>query len=308
VNTLTHRWTSVTRHRIRDVQDSLIEMSEWARESQVDKETMDLLLLPYRELLDSIYQRDLPLAKLVDQSDLLLHVRGSAASGPTPRVSVVTKFLTSARDQVTRLAKQMGHIEAFRVPSALDMGFVGVAEGSLFLGFSAAPAEDGDLTREAIKTIAQASFLISEESTIHELASAIHDPATRDMALSAIHQLAPSGLTGVSEVDILGRSVRATSLTTETRRVARRIMAQPVAREEPATYVGTVREMDLDSARFEIRNVDGHPDAIRCAHELDEDDVKQIVDKRVRVRGIPEFGPRHTVRLLWVDEVEVLDD
>jgi hypothetical protein len=35
--------------------------------------------------------------------------------------------------------------------------------------------------------------------------------------------------------------------------------------------------------------------------------VKALVDKRVRVHGTPERGPRGTVRLLWVDEVEVLD-
>jgi hypothetical protein len=46
---------------------------------------------------------------------------------------------------------------------------------------------------------------------------------------------------------------------------------------------------------------------VRCAHELDEQDAKRLVDLRVRVKGRPEYGPRDDVRLLWVDELEILD-
>lgn len=84
------------------------------------------------------------LAKLADESDLLLHVRG---------------------------------------PAALDLGFVGIAEGSLYIGFST------------------------------------------------------------------------------------------------TTVIGTVRELE---------------------------DAKRLVDLRVRVKGRPEYGPNNDVRLLWVDELEIL--
>ena len=70
--------------------------------------------------------------------------------------------------------------------------------------------------------------------------------------------------------------------------------------------MGTVREVDLDASRFEIRNVEGQTEDIRCAHELEENEVKSLVDRRVRVTGKPELGIKGTVRLLWVDEVELL--
>jgi hypothetical protein len=301
-------WTATTRERIRDVQDSLLSMAERAKESATDASTTEMLLRPYRELLESIYERDMPLAKLADNSDLLLHVKGPAASGPSPKVSMLTLLLTRTRDQVTRLAKQFGGITTVRVPPPLDMTFVGVAGGSLFVGFSAEAAEGGDLTRHAVEVIAEASWLVSENKPIGELAHAIDDPAARDMAVAAVRHLSPSGQLGISEIDILGRAVsHATSLTTETRRHARRIMTQRASTNKPVSFVGTVRELDLDASRFEIRNVDGQPGDVRCAHELEEDDVKQIVDKRVRVKGMPEYDPRGTVRLLWVDEVELLD-
>lgn len=307
---MTTAWLSTTRTRIREVQDQLLSVAEWAKESGADSTAADLLLRPYRDLLGSIYEVDLPLAKLADESDLLLHVHGPAASGPTPKVSTLTRILTQTRDQVTRLAKQLGGVTSIRVPASLDMGLVGVAGGSLFIGFSATDSTaEGELTRRAVEVLGIASSLIAEDSSLAAIAGEFRDPAQRDMAVAAVRQLSPSGMIGISEIDLLGRRVRKpTSLTTDTRRHARGLMAQPaVHTSERVTFVGTVREVDLDAARFEIRNIDGHPDEVRCAHELEEEAIKRIVNRRVRVVGAPEFGTNGSVRLLWVDEVEALD-
>lgn len=161
-------------------------------------------------------------------------------------------------------------------------------------------------------TIATASELVASDRPVEALASKLEDPAVRDMAVAAIRHLSPSGHAGITAIDLLGRRVHhRVSLTTETRRHARRLMAQPPSLAAPrtlpttTTFVGTVRE--LDASRFEIRNVEGLPGGVRCAHELDEQDAKLLVDLRVRVKGRPEYGPRDDVRLLWVDELEILD-
>jgi hypothetical protein len=307
-------FTAAAREQIRFIQDRLLAAARWADGSGVDRNATEFLVQPYRRLLDEMYERDLPLAKLADQSDLLLHVRGPAASAPTPRVSVVTRLLSGTRDQVTRLAKQLGGVTTIRVPAALDMGLVGLAEGSLYIGFSADENDDADLTRNAIDTIAIASKLVASDQPLEALAAEFQDPAVRDMAVAAIRHLSPSGHAGITEIALLGRRVHhRVSLSTETRRHARRLMAQPpLATEQrplPSTtsFVGTIRELDLDASRFEIRNVDGFPGGVRCAHELDEQDVKRLVDLRVRVKGRPEYGPGNDVRLLWVDEVEILE-
>lgn len=56
----------------------------------------------------------------------------------------------------------------------------------------------------------------------------------------------------------------------------------------------------------EVGPVEGDHGRAR-AHELDEQDAKQLVDLRVRVKGRPEYGLADDVRLLWVDEIETLD-
>jgi hypothetical protein len=302
-------WVSETRDRIRELQDGLLKMAAWAAESSADSETTELLLRPFRQQLEAVYERDLPLAKLADDSDILLHVHGPSAAGPSPRVSVVTKLLSQTRDQVTRLAKHLGGITTVRVPASLDMGFVGVAGGSLFIGFSADAGDGGDLTREAVKIISDATWLVSENRPVADLRRTIEDPAARDMAVAAVRHLSPSGQLGIREVEIFGKQVsHQVSLTTETRRHARGIMAQRAVPASTAqvSFIGTVRELDLDASRFEIRNVEGQAEDIRCAHELEEDEAKSLVDRRVRVKGTPEFGRTGVVRLLWVDEVELL--
>ena len=77
-------WKKHTRDRIRDVQNGLLSMADWAKQSAADPAMAELLLRPYRDLLESLYERDMPLAKLADNSDLLLHVHGPAASDPRP--------------------------------------------------------------------------------------------------------------------------------------------------------------------------------------------------------------------------------
>ena len=307
-------FAAVAREQIRFIQDRLLAVARWADGAGVDEASTEFLVRPYRRLLDDMYQRDLPLAKLADASDLLLHVRGPAASAPTPRISVVTRLLGGTRDQVTRLAKQLGGVTTVRVPAALDMGFVGLAEGSLYIGFSTDDADAAELTRNAVDTIATASALVASDQSLDALAREFEDPAVRDMAVAAIRHLSPSGHAGITKIDLLGRRIQhPVSLTTETRRHARRLMAQPPSTVEPrilpqaTTFIGTVRELDLDASRFEVRNIEGFPEGIRCAHELDEQDAKRLVDLRVRVRGRPEYGPKNDVRLLWVDELEILD-
>jgi hypothetical protein len=108
--TLHITFTAVAREQIHFIQDRLLAVARWADDSKIDEAATEFLIQPYRRLLDEMYQRDLPLARSADESDLLLHVRGSAAAVPTPRVSVMTRLLGGTRDQVTRLAKQLGGV------------------------------------------------------------------------------------------------------------------------------------------------------------------------------------------------------
>ncbi len=302
-------WQDATRDRIRFVQDGLLAVRALRDSNSEHLELIEMMEQPYAEILEELYVRDLSLAKLSDESDLLIHLQGPAASAPNPRVSVLAKALTGTRDQITRLAKQLGGVLTQRVPASLDMNFVGLARGSLFIGFSAAESgADSVLTRRAVALIGNASSLIAADAPMSEMARVFDDPAERDLAVAAIRQMSPSGQSGLNEVDLSGRAIKkSVQLTTQTRRHARMLMSQPAAvAQVKAEFVGTIREIDLDEHRFDLRNIDGHPHDVRCAHEFDEEEVLRLANRRTRIRGKAEISRDGVVRLLWVDEAEEL--
>lgn len=59
-------WSNESRKRIRQIQDSLIATTLMARTNNAPDDLVELLMAPFREMLDEIYERDLPLAKLAD--------------------------------------------------------------------------------------------------------------------------------------------------------------------------------------------------------------------------------------------------
>ena len=72
------------------------------------------------------------------------------------------------------------------------------------------------------------------------------------------------------------------------------------------SFVGVVREIDLDAKRFEIRHV-ADVGAIRCVYGPHmEEQARQVLDKRVRVDGQYETLPNRKPRLIEVSAMDVL--
>lgn len=61
-------WTAATEERIAEAQSALLIMTEWARDGHATPEQAEMLLDPCREMIEALYERDLPLAKLADSS------------------------------------------------------------------------------------------------------------------------------------------------------------------------------------------------------------------------------------------------
>jgi hypothetical protein len=292
-----------------------IEMG--VRDKQLPSSLLEKLLAPCRSLLESVHMDDLQLAKLLDEADLVVHVKGPAADAPTPKLTLLTKLMGEFRDAVGDVARLVAGVNTHRLPTELELSFAGLARGSLFLAFRVQPAATGDASSQAlthaaeraVERILSAAPAIAEEKK--ELLRAIDDPAERDAVIGVVHKLSPSGMIGVHELELFGRSApNSVALTVETRRTARSILSKPLERlPETIELIGTVREVDIDQQRFELRNVDGRPD-VRCAFDFGVDEARWLIDQRVRVRGRPEYDRRFKgqVRLLWVDEYEPLRD
>lgn len=84
-------YQDATRDQIRLVQQGLLKVGRLRFEHPDREESIRRREKPYERLLETLYVRDLPLAKLGDESDLLIHVKGPGASTPT-REALMTKW------------------------------------------------------------------------------------------------------------------------------------------------------------------------------------------------------------------------
>ena len=262
-------------------------------------------------------------------SDLLLHLEGAAFKTNLPRVSLISSIFSTVRKQVGSVAYAISGItDRKMLPKDVDLGLTAFAPGSLYLGFSLPDVktadEDGQIklfgeqdplykaTKEAIRILGVVSGQVEEGATEDDITEKIPDPMVRDRALSALWHMSPSGRTGIDTISIANRSMgdrKFRNLTPEIRKKIHRLISSPVKSDETGEYIGTVREIDLDIMRFELRRlVSNTIEGIRCVYKQELSQIaKGALDKKVRVTGKIEKSEKGRPRLLEVQDIKIFD-
>jgi len=288
------------------------------------KEACEPLIAKLKEL----YSQDYPLATTKDNSDLFLHIEGKGVEDD-PRVSIVTSIFSNVRFQVRDLTKAIATIQVEEplLPKHVDLELTGIARGSLFVGFKAPDeifyknersifGKDDPLlvaTKAALKAINTVSHEVTDFDGItesEELSSIISDPKVRDASLVAVKRISPSNRSLIDTVSVTGRGDerRPADLTSETRRNLNKVLKKPVVSNERDTFVGRIREIDLDARRFELRGIaDQQLQSIRCMYTKDHNfDPRRIIDANVRVSGLISRDASGRPRLLSVDDLDTI--
>jgi hypothetical protein len=317
------RWQVALKHRAGMLHQQIAAMQRLVRESGGNDETLAESCRPYYRLLDEIYEKDLPIARALDRSDLLLHLDGEGLQTGRPRLSLVTGIMSDVRRQVGMMVKTLVSSinEAVELPREIDLGLSSFAQGSLYLGFSLPEPDPGYLalegdplfeaSRQALSTLGAVTEHINETNAYELIQREFADPKLRDAALSAVGQLAPSGRRGVSTIEIGGRAVPRGAwrlLTPETRLQVRAWLEQPVVSRETREFRGRVRAVDLDLRRFDLRRVGENLPDLRCIYPAELDArAKQWLDATVVVRGQVEMyqGAARLLQVASVEEVEM---
>ena len=313
-------WSSVLRRRTELLHQQIAATQRLVLESGGSEEILAKACSSYYRMLDEIYEKDMPIARAVDRSDLLLHLDGEGLQTENPRLSLITGIMGDVRKQVGTMIKTLVSSlnEAVDLPREIDLGLSSFARGSLYLGFSLpepAPgyiALEGDplltASHQALSTLGAVTRHINEPNAYELIRQEFADPKLRDAALSAVGQLAPSGRRGVSTMEIGGRAVQKgawSMLTPQTRQQVRAWLEQPVLGNEVVELRGRVRAIDLDLRRFDLRRIDGGdlPD-LRCIYPASFDvPAKKWLDATVVVRGQVETY-QGAARLLQLQRVE----
>lgn len=297
-----------------------------AQESQgVD---MTGFISAYQRKLQEVYSEDLPLAMLRDTSDIILHAEGPAARHHAAGSGMVSWLCGEVEKRIRQLglsAIKTNGSSATAAEQDLRVLLNGLAPGSLYLGFSVDSAQrmaksqkalhlhDGDFDvmatiRDAVRTLPLVPQFVGDEAVSQDIAEVIPDAQVRDASLMAAYHLSPTGRRGIHTIEISapGSHQRPSAFTNRERVVLREsALRSPVMRQVvTGTFVGELREVDLDAKRFHLRNVPGIG-GIRCVlGELNAETARQLIGHGVRVSGEYEADADGRPRLMRVQTVE----
>lgn len=282
---------------------------------------------PYLREIEKIYELEFPLARAMDESDLVFHIEGPALADHTPKLSLVESIFANIRTQVLAVARAVANVgEGVHLSDRdVELSLSAIAPGSLYIGVKAEPPTSSigqqhllgrddrivAATREAMRSIRLVSQHLSDDAT--EVVDRIPDPAVRDAALVAVARLAPTGRAGVTRITLAatdqGESLMGEALTPKIRsELKHQLKGAFFAGSCRVVLRGEVRELDLDFARFELRRIEGHRDrSVRCRINPEVFiDLQRLAGERVEVVGSTAEGAAQLPRVVHVTEVRLL--
>lgn len=277
----------------------------------------------YRQKLFDLYREELPIAQLLDASDLVLHAEGPDAKESLPSLHAVNWIISNTEKQLRLLSRSLFDLSAShsrRFGQQLDLRLTGFAAGSIYAGVCLAPPA-ADLhgpgeheptfqtVRAAIRKLPIIPTFVEEESMSPGIFDAYPDPAQRDAGMSAAYHLAPTGKMGIHTLEIFAPGEAPSELSQRERVVIREALKRPLLRESrQGAFVGEMREIDLDKTRFHLRGVAGIG-SIRCVmREVTAEKARPWLGAKVRVEGEYEMDQEGRPRLLLVSDISPIHE
>lgn len=313
-------------HRAKMLHDQIALALITQREQKVD---MSGVIATYQSLLSELYSDGLPLAQLQDNSDLILHAEGPSAKHHAAGIAAVSWLCLEASKRIKQLglaALKVSGTQAKAVEKDLQVLLTGFAPGSLYLGFSVSSklqtagkkavtdelledSEELDTIRNVMNVLPSVPHFVGAETLRNEFAERVPDPGIRDAALIAAFHLSPTGKRGIHTIDISAPKASNKDVghfTNKERTVLREsTVKSPMMRHtRTGEFVGQLREIDLDTRRFHLRDIPT-VGSVRCFfNALDESTARRWLGQGVKVKGVYETDADGKPRLMRVESVE----
>lgn len=275
--------------------------------------------------IEGLMTGELSLAKVRDDSDVIVHAEGPALSAGNWSFRAFNSVVDSLNgvlrgvvaDNLVKVSSNTLTSKAIR--QQVDIQVTGFAPGSLFVGAKVVlPEKSGLLGYEgveqvvhsAVNSLPQAGAMVTSEKIRDEISDVLEDPAVRDSAIVAALKLSPTGRMGVDEISVSGAGgdglFRAV-LTPEKKEVLRKaVKAGAIGKISGHEKIkGIVREVNLDTSRFSLRSEDGF--LVRCfLKSLDHVTATLMLDKEVVVEGTAQKDKEGRVRLISLTEYPII--
>lgn len=259
-----------------------------------------------------------PLAHLLDTSDLLFHAEGPGAAHDLPWLSTLNWLTSTVEKSLRTLTSSwldVAGVDGKKLANLVDLRLTGVAPGSLWIGTKIVPPaadlwpEDHQFAESLSHAFANLPKLVNyigDETISSGISEVIDDPAHLDIALGVLLKLSPTGKKGVHTLDISAKNEGHASLSQRERTVLRNELRRlDRLGMKKGRFTGEVRSADLDRTRFHLRTQDG---MVRCvAMELQSDQARSMLGRQVTVSGHYQEDINGKPRLLMVERIELKD-
>jgi hypothetical protein len=267
-----------------------------------------------------IAQESLPLARVMDESDLVLHAEGPGAAHDLPWLSALNWITATADSNLRHLSSAMFDLfgtDGKALSKAMDLRLTGIAPGSLWVGVKMMPPPadllpaDGalfDTMAQQIGKLPEITRFIDDDGMRPGLEEASPDPAIRDMQLSTLYRFSPTGRSGIHTLEISSRDSGAASLSQRERVVLREAIAHPDTKKSiEGSFVGHVREADLDKTRLHLRGVKDIG-TLRCVMpHLTTKIARSLLGNLVRAEGRYQTDKDGKPRLLFIEKIKPIE-
>lgn len=280
--------------------------------------TTEQVVEPTLAKIVEIAEQHFPLAKVLDNSDLVLHAEGPGAAHVMPWLSALNWVTTTAEANIRKVAAaffDMKGANGRSLARKIDPRLTGIAPGSLWIGIrlegvsdqimGVDAVTDGPSLADELHQLPGLIRFIDDEGMRAGIEEAAPDPAMRDISLAALLRFAPTGRRGIHTLELVSPTEGLASLGQRERVVLKEVLDKPsMLASRAGSFVGEIREADLDKTRIHLRSVEGIG-TLRCVvPELNADQARALFGRRVRAVGSYQVDRSGKPRLMFVERFE----
>lgn len=204
------------------------------------------------------------------------------------------------------------------VERSCDLVIIGLMPGSMRVGLGLPPehqlnllAKEEDPAVKAINAFMDVASWASELEISPEMPSSIANLPSKDYVLRQVMNIAPSKKLPIDSIEFSGTLVHLPKLPILTKESRSRLY-DAIAKEKGAEYmeeIGTIREIDLDTLKFYLRERPENKPQIHCEVSEDMiDDAKAALGEKVKVAGSVKRDVSGRITLLKAKTLEILSE
>jgi hypothetical protein len=282
-------FTEATKRKIKTLNLAAENMTAVGRKSGIDGRYLEMIVGPYREKAMEIAEKDLPLSRLFDQSDIAFHATGNVDLGNV-KSNIIEKFIHATGGMMKAVASAINGTGPRKDYEYTTM----FAPGSIWIGLSV-PTPDNLLGDEdpvkknmvmAIELIESACSDI-ESDDFKKFIEEVPDKRKRSAILKAVKGLIPPKDGDIREITVYGPN-RNARLTSDKRHTIIDFIKRDVGYGS-VSVSGIVREIDLDRRSVKIRNIENplteDSEMIAIYDDTFDSEARNWLDKKMTFYG-----------------------